>query len=119
MLLQLIVTELMVSGVYDNYLAKVREIMLHKRELSHNLLRKYLKDDAEWDENNSDFYIWLKFKNINTKKLFEVTNDVLFYPGFFFDQNDISHISLCNAACSDTELEEGLIRLKNNISKLK
>lgn len=119
MLLQLIVTELMVSGVYDNYLEKVREIMLHKRELSHSLLKKYLKDDAEWDESNSDFYIWLKFKNINTKKLFEVTNDVLFYPGFFFNQSDTTHISICNAACSDAELEEGLIRLKNNISKLK
>ncbi|HIZ88913.1 MAG TPA: PLP-dependent aminotransferase family protein [Candidatus Mucispirillum faecigallinarum] len=119
MLLQMLVTELMTSGVYDSYLEKVRSIMLHKRELSYSLLRKYLKDDAEWDENNSDFYIWLKFKNINTKKLFEVTNDVLFYPGFFFNQNDTSHISICNAACSDSELEEGLIRLKNNINKLK
>lgn len=119
MLLQLIVTELMESGIYDTYLEKVRKILLDKRDNTHYLLNKYLSDVAEWDSKNSNFYIWLKLKNINSKKLYDITNNVLFYPGFFFDKKDTTHISICVASCSNNEMEQAIKILRNNINKLK
>ena len=119
MLLQLIVTELMESGIYDTYLEKVRKILLEKRDNTHYLLNKYLSDVAEWDSKNSNFYIWLKLKEINSKKLYDITNNILFYPGFFFDKKDTTHLSICIASCSNEEMEQAIKILQQNINKLK
>ena len=114
MLLQLIVTELMESGIYDTYLEKVRKILLEKRDNTHYLLNKYLSDVAEWDSKNSNFYIWLKLKEINSKKLYDITNNILFYPGFFFDKKDIT-ISWRDNFYLNDEIRKN----KNRLKKLK
>lgn len=119
MLLQLIVTELMESGIYDIYLEKVRKILLEKRDNTHYLLNKYLSDVAEWDSKNSNFYIWLRLKEINSKKLYDITNNILFYPGFFFDKKDTTHLSICIASCSNEEMEQAIKILQQNINRLK
>lgn len=119
MLLQLIVTELMESGIYDTYLEKVRKILLEKRDNTHYLLNKYLSDVAEWDSKNSNFYIWLKLKEINSKKLYDITNNILFYPGFFFDKKDTTHLSICISSCSDEEMEQAIKILQQNINRLR
>lgn len=117
-LLQYIVIKLFSTGLYDEYLVRVREIIARKKKLAFELLEKYFSDTAFWDKNNSDFYIWLEMNHVNTKKLYERTSNVLFYPGFFFDKRDTSHISICPSACSDSELEEGIKRLSQNIKSM-
>lgn len=118
-ILQLIAEELLAGGHYDVYLKDIRPIIEKKQLEAAMLLNKYFKDIASWRENECSYYIWLKFdERVNTKKLFEAARDIEFYPGFFFDKSDISHISICPAGVTFEELDEGLCRLNQNIRKL-
>lgn len=118
-ILQLIAEELLSGNHYDDYLKDIRPLIEKKQAQAVTLLNKYFNDIASWKENECDYYIWLKFdERVNTKKLFEVARDIEFYPGFFFDKSDISHISICPSGVTFEELDEGLCRLNQNIRRL-
>lgn len=119
-ILQLIAEELLRDGhYYDNYLKEIRPIIKRKHKEAMSLLSKYFGDIATWHENECLFYVWLKFDNrVNTKKLFESVRSVEFYPGFFFDKSDTSHISICPASVTFEELDAALSRLNVAIRKL-
>lgn len=118
-ILQLIAEELLRDGHYDNYLQEIRPIIKRKHKEAMLLLSKYFGDIATWQENECIFYVWLKFDNrVNTRKLFESVRSVEFYPGFFFDKSDTSHISICPASVTFEELDAALFRLNAAIRKL-
>lgn len=118
-ILQLIAEELLRDGHYDNYLKSIRPIIQRKHRETMILLEKYFGDIATWNEKECVFYVWLKFDGrINTRKLFETVRNVAFYPGFFFDKSDVSHISICPASVTFEELDDALFLLNEAIRKL-
>ncbi len=103
---QIAAADLISSGKYDEITEAMRAFVRQRREKALALCRKYLQGMAQWEEKHCSFHFWLNFPGVNIRKLGENSEFKGFYPGYFFEKNDKSHILLCPASIKEDELEE-------------
>lgn len=93
------------SGAYTDMYAAFRKQIKRRRETALELCRKYLSGLGIWKEKNCNFHFWIEFPGINMKKIFAKTHRYLYYPGYFVDRSDISHILLCPCSIREEDME--------------
>lgn len=116
---QLLVKELLSSGLYENHVTRVREMLKKKRDFLLHLLESHLFKYATWIKPQGGFFIWVIFnRKMNMRVLFNraIEKGVLFNPGFIYNDNK-STIRLSFAYTNFQEMEKGIIILKNIIEQ--
>lgn len=111
---QLLVKELLASGMYENHLKKVRTILRERRDYLLQLLTLHFSDVASWSKPSGGLFIWVLFKKkINMQKLFKkcVNENVLINPGYIYHDHQ-SSIRLSFSYASFEEMEKGILTLK-------
>lgn len=111
---QWILTELLSSGLYDEYLRDLREKLRRRRELALRLLEEHFKDLAEWETPKGGFYIWLRMKSgVSTSALFHAAlrEKVLINPGGVYDPGRDEAVRLSYAYASEGDLRKGVATL--------
>ncbi|MDR2401022.1 MAG: PLP-dependent aminotransferase family protein [Deferribacteraceae bacterium] len=94
-LLQLAANDLFRNGIYFELTNAYRSFIRERREKTLALCKKYLAPLAVWDEKNCGFHFWINFQGINIRKAFAKTHYSHYYPGYFFDRSDTSHVLVC------------------------
>lgn len=113
---QLFAYSAMNSGLLDNYLSLLRAHLASQTVSMFEAMRHYIGDVASWDEEGSCYYIWPEFeKDINTKKLYEKRTDIDFNPGFFYNHDDTSHISLTTLSMDKDKFPAAFAKLRSLI----
>lgn len=108
---QWVVGELLNSGLYEQYLMKLRDNLKIRRQVALKILEKYFLDIATWNKPKGGFYIWLKLKKqISMNKLFSLSakEGLLINPGNIYDFSNHSSIRISYSYASLENLEEGL-----------
>jgi GntR family transcriptional regulator of abcA and norABC len=116
---QVLVKELLSSGLYENHLNKIRPDLKKKRDFLLHLLDLHLRDYATWPKPTGGFFIWVTFnKNINMRKIFKqsLINGLLINPGFIYNDNKPT-MRLSFAFPTYDEMEKGILILKDIIKK--
>ncbi|WP_177177326.1 PLP-dependent aminotransferase family protein [Bacillus sp. MUM 116] len=111
---QLLIKELLASGMYENHLKKVRKILREKRDYLVELLELHLGEFASWSKPSGGLFIWVIFKQkMNLQKLFKqcVNRNVLINPGFIYHDHQ-SSIRLSYSYASFEEMEKGVLVIK-------
>ncbi|WP_018704849.1 PLP-dependent aminotransferase family protein [Siminovitchia fordii] len=114
---QLLVREVLASGLYEKHLIKVRGRLKEKRDFLLYLLNKYFTDDAIWEKPAGGFFIRVVLKEkINLHRLYKecLNRSILINPGFIYNDPAPS-IRLSYAYATEKEMEEGIIQLKKII----
>ena len=108
---QEVAAEWITSGLYEEYLLKLRKNLKIRRDYTINILEKYFKDIATWNKPVGGFYIWLKLNvPISLNKLFEITcrEGILINPGNVYDFSNNQNLRISYSYSSLTDLERGL-----------
>ncbi|MBD8069369.1 PLP-dependent aminotransferase family protein [Bacillus sp. PS06] len=111
---QYVVEKWLSSGLYNDFLERVKVELKHRRDFMIQLLHQYFSEIASWSVPKGGFYIWLKFDvEVSTSKLFDLAlkEQILLNPGMIYDKNDFEHIRLSYSYASLEQIEVGLIRL--------
>lgn len=116
---QVLVRELLASGLYEKHINKVRVGLKNKRNFLLDLLSHHLKGYAKWSKPEGGFFIWVTFNsNVNVKKLFKRALDsgVLINPGFIYNYDMEPAIRLSYAYPNFEEMEKGILILKQLVT---
>jgi GntR family transcriptional regulator of abcA and norABC len=108
-LLQMVADDLFRSGAYSELTDAYRAFIRERREKTLALCKKYLRHLGVWNERRCGFHFWIEFQDINIRKIFTKTRYSHYYPGYFFDRSDISHVLLCPCSVRE-ELLEGAVK---------
>ncbi|MGE7184101.1 PLP-dependent aminotransferase family protein [Peribacillus sp. NPDC006672] len=111
---QMLVKELLSSGLYEQHLNRTRTGLKQKRAFLLHLLNQHFRDYATWSIPTGGFFIWVTFhKKINTRILFKqcLSNGVLINPGFIYNDNKPT-IRFSFAYPSFDEMEKGISKIK-------
>ena len=117
---QEIVTHWLTSGLYEQHLVTLRTQLKARARFLEQLLEKYFREIATWENSKGGFYIWLRFhKPVINKALFLalLEQKVLINPGYIYQPNNFHHIRLSYAYAGFEQLEEGIIRLATMIKQ--
>ncbi|MDQ0200220.1 aminotransferase-like domain-containing protein [Neobacillus ginsengisoli] len=117
---QFIVAEWLSSGLYDEYVKKIRTKLRFRRDFMLEILNDHFKPLATWNFPQGGFYIWLNIKNqISIRKLFKkaLIEGILLNPGTIYDRHNQVHLRLSYAYASLHDLKKGLIRLSELIKE--
>ncbi|MDR0454957.1 MAG: PLP-dependent aminotransferase family protein [Deferribacteraceae bacterium] len=100
---------MLANGYYSENVRYIRSLLPSWLDKTENLLRQYMNGVAEWNSDNINYHIWLKFKdNIDTQKLFYDSGKYYFSPGAASAHARSSHIRL-NSVCNSMDIfEKGL-----------
>jgi GntR family transcriptional regulator, regulator for abcA and norABC len=112
---QMLVKELLSSGLYEKHIERTRNRLKQKRDFLLHLLNQHLVDYARWSKPSGGFFIWVTFNNnIDTRKLFKecLNSGVLINPGFIYNDNNHRTIRLSFAYPSFEEMEKGILTIK-------
>jgi len=113
--------ELFSSGLYDEYLKKLRTELKQRRDFTLSLLEKYFSEIAHWDKPSGGFYIWLRLKGkVPVDQLFHrmLSENILVNPGNVYDFGRNQAIRLSYAYAEQQELEAGIIKLSEVVRQL-
>lgn len=116
---QLILNELITSGLYEQHLKLIRCELKKKRDNALSALKKYFTASADWNIPSGGFYIWLRLhKQIPWNKLFELALEekILLNPGSLYDFKANSFLRLSYSYCSLKEFNSAIKRLASLIS---
>jgi GntR family transcriptional regulator of abcA and norABC len=103
-LAQVVMDEMFRSGRYYEMMGDAWEFVHRRRVLALQLCERYLKDLAQWDEKRCGFHFWIELNaRINKDKIYDAPN---FFPGYFFDKSDSTHVLLTPPSLPEAELEE-------------
>jgi DNA-binding transcriptional MocR family regulator len=103
-LAQVLMDEMFRSGRYYEMMQDAWEFVNRRRALALELCERYLKDLAQWDEKRCGFHFWIELNaRINKDKIYDAPN---FFPGYFFDKSDSTHVLLTPPSLPEAELEE-------------
>lgn len=108
---QAIVTHWLTSGLYEQHLIQLRGHLKQRANFVEQLLHKYFKQIATWEQPKGGFYIWVRFHEpiINKALFLELLQyKVLINPGYIYQPNDFHHLRLSYAYASFEQLEEGI-----------
>lgn len=107
--LQITVDELFKNGYYDEFLDNSRPMFLDTIETAYSIIETYLSELIQPLKKHYGYYIWITFINeINVMKIYEGCNDIMFLPGFFFDNADMHGLHLAPFADSAEHFEEAI-----------
>lgn len=115
---QYVVNKWIKSGMYEEYLTKVRAELKDRRDYTIQLLAKYFAKLASWNVPKGGFYIWLQLQaNISTRTLFEAAlkEGILLNPGSIYLPHDQQHLRLSYSYAALEDLENGLKQLSQLI----
>ncbi|GHH97599.1 aminotransferase-like domain-containing protein [Neobacillus kokaensis] len=115
---QVLVKELLASGMYEKHLQKVRCRLREKRDELLRLLSLHLSDVATWSTPSGGFFIWVVFKKkMNMQKLFKqcLAENVVINPGFIYNDRH-STLRLSFAYATFEEMEAGILTIKSSLS---
>jgi GntR family transcriptional regulator of abcA and norABC len=111
MVLQILTYELFRTGIYDEFMEKLRLFVHERREMALQACKEHLSGIAEWKESDCWFHFWLNFPGHNTKKIFSKGDFMNCYPGYFFDRTDTSHILFGPSFIREKEIVETIMKL--------
>lgn len=108
-LLQITADELFKSGEYDKFLEESRTMFGDMLESAYDLINKYMGDIIKSLTKTYSYYIWVEFnEEINTLKIYDNCKEIMFLPGYFFDNNDNHSLHLAPFADSIENFEEAV-----------
>lgn len=116
---QVLVKELLASGLYEKHLQKVRSRLKEKRDELLRLLSLHLSDVATWSKPSGGFFIWVNFKKkINMPTLFKqcLAENVVINPGYIYNDRQPT-LRLSYAYASFEDMEAGVLAIKNSLKK--
>ena len=114
-MMQIITDEMFKSEAAHEMAIGIKDFVSERREKALHLCDKYLKNKGFWIEKNCNFHFWIDFPGVNIKKLLANRKiEKTFYPGYFFDRSDTSHILLCPSCVNENTIESTIA----SISKL-
>lgn len=108
------------SGMYEDFLKKIRVELRFRRDFTIQILEKYFSDIATWIEPKGGFYIWLRIQSgVSSGKLFELAlrEGILLNPGSVYEKHDSQHLRISYSYASIEQLDNGLITLSQLIKK--
>ncbi|WP_432667063.1 PLP-dependent aminotransferase family protein [Wukongibacter baidiensis] len=115
---QLTLAEWISSGLYDEYLLRLRNEIKLRREIALRTLEENFSDIASWDRPRGGFYIWTKLtKKISMNRLFSMAlkEKLLINPGNIYDFAHNQNLRISYSYASLDDLESGLKRLSEVI----
>ncbi len=116
--MQVMMANAIKSGLFDKYLSKLRGHLASQLNALDEAMKHYLSDYAEWDSEQSAYYLFPKFeKGINIRKMYNRRVGVDFNPGFFYYAKDNSHISMTTLSMSADKFPIAVERLRSLITK--
>jgi len=121
---QVILTEFLQRGLYQEHLSKVNKVYAQRRNTIIAALGRELSDfaDISWSIPSGGLFIWLTLpRGVSNRDLLEfaVAEKVVFSPGdlCFLDSNSLNYLRLCFIQNSEERIIEGVKRLARAISK--
>ncbi|WP_110930205.1 aminotransferase-like domain-containing protein [Paenibacillus bouchesdurhonensis] len=111
---QQVAAEWLSSGMYEQHVQQVRELLRARRAAMLNCLNRYFAEIASWNTPAGGFYIWLKLKaQLSARTLFDqaLRQNILINPGHLYDRDANQYIRLSYAFASIEDMEHGLARL--------
>src|SRR5699024_9097985 len=111
---QLVFTEFLKSGMYDQYLADLKITLKKRRDNALETLEKYFKDIATWDVPVGGFYIWLTFNpDIEVDDLFEkaLNKGILLNPGDIYDFRHNRSLRISFAYVTEKEFNDAMKKI--------
>src|SRR5699024_2049736 len=115
---QLVATEWLSSGLYDQHLENVRKQLWIRRKIALDLLEKYLSYYASWDIPKGGLFIWIKIKApFKVRRIFEkaLSKGVLLNPGSIYSEQTGQFIRLSYGYASLDEIKKGILQLSEII----
>lgn len=98
------------SGSFEKYMKKIRKFYKEKYEFALSCVKKYIKAEDIWGEGG--LHIFIKFKEINTRKLLDrcYKKGVIFTPGdiFYTDNSGGNTLRLGFSRLNFEEIEKGI-----------
>lgn len=113
---QMIVEEMLKSGIYYEYLKNSRQIFKERLYAFNMLLEKYFSGIAEWNNNPNIFFQYLKFKNpVNTFDIIKELSNIAVHSSYFFDKTSVAEIYLNPFIDTLENIEYGLAEISKKI----
>ncbi|WP_041229949.1 PLP-dependent aminotransferase family protein [Deferribacteres bacterium DY0037] len=108
-LLQITADELFKSGHYDEFIEESRPLFLKILESAYEIIERYLKDLIKPLNKVYGYYIWVVFsEQIDVVKIYDDCKEIMFLPGYFFDNTDSHSLHLAPFADSIENFEEAV-----------
>lgn len=108
---QWLMTELLLSGDYDEYLKKLRIELKERRDYTLGILKDEFSGMANWNVPEGGFYIWLRFdRKLPMDKIFSdaLGSGVLLNPGNIYDYGENNAIRVSYAYAKPEEQKKAL-----------
>ena len=116
---QIVLSESIRSGRYQEYLPWLRKKLIFRRNYMMDILDLYFSDIATWEKPTGSFFIYLTLKhNVHMEKVFQqaLEKNILISPGYLYNFNGRPNIRLSYAYASFSEMERGLPQLAEIIA---
>lgn len=101
--------EFLSSGLYDKYLASLKNELRRRRDHALAVLEQHYADIATWNRPTGGFYIWLTIKKpIHMERLFQkaVRAGILLNPGDMYDFEHNNSLRISYAYTSENEFAQ-------------
>jgi 2-aminoadipate transaminase len=122
-LTQLVLAELLQSGLFDDHLLALRREHARKRDIMKNALEKYVpRGMFEFNAPRGGLHLWGRLNKGMTARLLlqqALSKGVIFAPGemFYADGGGRQELRLCFTSVSASKIEEGVKRLAETLSQ--
>ena len=107
---QVVFTEFLRTGMYDQYTTALRKELRHRRDAALAVLDRYYRSFATWRVPDGGFYIWLTLtKNLSMEQLFATAAKagILINPGDIYDFNQNHSLRLSYSYTTPAEFAQG------------
>nr|WP_199426998.1 PLP-dependent aminotransferase family protein [Anoxybacillus caldiproteolyticus] len=118
---QRVAAEWLASGLYQQHLESVRELLKIRRAVALEALETYLSDIATWDIPKGGFFIWLKILPKLSMRDFYVkalSKGILLNPGNIYAQEANRYLRLSFAYATLKDLKNGIYQINQIIREL-
>lgn len=113
---QMIVEEMLKSGIYYEYIESTRHLFKERLYAFNMLLEKYFSGIAEWNNNPNIFFQYLKFKKpVNTFDIIKELSNIAVHSSYFFDKTSVAEIYLNPFIDTLENIEYGLSEISKKI----
>ncbi len=106
---------------YNEYLMEIRKKLRVRRDFLLYMLEKHLGDIASWKVPAGGLFIWVNLNKCNSVHhlyLRLLNRGILIHPGSIYNEGRHSYVRLSFSYASVEELEEGIVVLTEELSKL-
>ena len=117
---QLIMGELIASGLLYEYTDQLRPLLAERLEKADALMHRYFDGLATWEKNRYGLNFWLVFdKSVDTSRLDTASSGILISPGSIYGEEYKHCLWLCYAGVSLNEFEQILSVISNAVYNLR